>query len=183
MLWKYQNIISVRARTNIGIAVIVALNLVLAGCMCLMPMEKMDMGGMDMGMDQKMKMPEVAAAKKSPAGMIEKKAGGLTLVFSTDPTPARMGENRVQVTVTDENGKPVSNVKVQLTFTMPMPGMIPATVSMTQGKPGVYEAKVNLGMAGQWDLTVTIQRSGQPDIQDTFSVVAGGGGMSGMPGM
>ncbi len=32
MLWKYQNIISVRARTNIGSAVIVALTLALAGC-------------------------------------------------------------------------------------------------------------------------------------------------------
>lgn len=146
-------------------------------------MEQAQMGEMDMGgMDMDMKAPEVAAAKKSPAGMIEKKAGGLTLAFSTDPTPARMGENRIQVTVADQNGKPVTNAKVQLTFTMPMPGMIPATVPMAAGKSGTYEAKVNLGMAGQWDLTVTIQRSGQPDVKETISVIAGGG-MSGMPGM
>jgi hypothetical protein len=145
-------------------------------------MGKMDMPGMDMGMDQQMKRPEVAAAKKSPTGMIEKKAGGLTLAFSTDPTPVRMGENRIQVTVADQNGKPVTNAQVQLTFTMPMPGMLPATVPMAAGKSGTYEAKVNLGMAGQWDLTVTIQRSGQPDVKETFSVIAGGG-MSGMPGM
>ncbi len=61
--------------------------------------------------------------------------------------------------------------------------MIPATVPMTASKPGIYEAKVNLGMAGQWDLTVVIQRKGQTDIQETFSVVAGGGNMSGMSGM
>lgn len=151
-------------------------------------MGQMDMGGMDMEMGKGMEMKdhEMAAAKKSPAGMsagvMEKKAGGLTLAFSTDPTPARMGENRIVVTVTDAAGKPVSNAKGQLTFTMPMPGMMPATVPMAAGKAGTYEAKVNLGMAGQWDLTVTIQRSGQPDAKETFSVIAGGG-MSGMPGM
>jgi hypothetical protein len=44
----------------------------------------------------------------------------------------------------------------------------------------MYEAKANLGMGGQWDLTVTIQRSGRPDIKETFSLTVGGGGMSGM---
>ncbi|MDT7043688.1 FixH family protein [Candidatus Nitronereus thalassa] len=150
-----------------------------------MDMGGMDMGGMNMKMDMKMDMKgqEMTAEKQPPAGRLEKKAGGLTLVFTTDPTPARMGENRVHVTVTDKNGKPVTDAKIQVTFTMPMPGMIPATVSMTPGKQGTYDAKVNLGMAGQWDLTVTIQRPGLPEVNATFSVVAGGGGMSGMPGM
>jgi hypothetical protein len=146
-------------------------------------MGKMDMPGMDMGMDKEMKGPKMAAAKNVLAGTIKKKAGELTLVFSTDPAPVRMGENRIQVTVKDEAGKPVSLPNVLLTFTMPMPGMIPATVPMTQGKQGTYEATVNLGMAGQWDLTITIHRSGHPDLKETFSVTAGGSGMSGMPGM
>ena len=64
-----------------------------------------------------------------------------------------------------------------------MPGMLPATIPMTARTEGTYEATVNLGMAGQWDLTIVIQRAGQPDIRETFSVIAGGGGMSGMPGM
>jgi Cu(I)/Ag(I) efflux system membrane fusion protein len=87
------------------------------------------------------------------------------------------------VNVTNEAGKPVPNAKIQLTFTMSMPGMIPATVPMTHGKQGTYEATVNLGMARQWDLTITIRRSGQPDVKETFSVTAGGNGISGMPGM
>jgi nitrogen fixation protein FixH len=146
-------------------------------------MGKMDMGTMDMKMDKAMTGSEMATANKAQAGAINKKAGDLTLAISTDPSPARMGENRIQVTVTDKAGKPVSVTKALLTFTMPMPGMIPATVPMTQGKQGTYEATVNLGMAGQWDLTITIHRSGQPDIKETFSVTAGGSGMSGMPGM
>jgi RND family efflux transporter MFP subunit len=146
-------------------------------------MGKMDMGTMNMEMDKTMTGSGMATANKAQAGAINKKAGDLTLAISTDPSPARMGENRIQVTVTDKAGKTVSVTKALLTFTMPMPGMIPATVPMTQGKQGTYEATLNLGMAGQWDLTITIHRSGQPDIKETFSVTAGGSGMSGMPGM
>jgi len=65
---------------------------------------------------------------------------------------------------------------------MPMPGMIPATVSMAGGEPGRYEAKVNLGMAGQWNLTIEVQRLGQPEIKEPFSVMVKGK-MSGMSGM
>jgi membrane fusion protein, copper/silver efflux system len=125
----------------------------------------------------------MAPANKTPAGTSKKKAGDLTLAFSTNPSPVRIGENRIQVIVSNQQDKPVSPAQVQLTFTMPMPGMLPATVPMTSRAEGTYEATVNLGMAGQWDLTILIQRAGQPDIQETFSVVAGGGGMSGMPGM
>jgi nitrogen fixation protein FixH len=146
-------------------------------------MEQAQMGKMDMGMDKTMTGSGMATAQNAAAGTINKKAGELTLGFSTNPSPTRMGENRIQVAVTDEAGKPFSSAKVQLTFTMPMPGMIPATVPMTPGKEGKYEATVNLGMAGQWDLTITIQRSGQPNIRETFSVVAGERGMSGMPEM
>lgn len=147
-------------------------------------MEQAQMGEMDMsGMDMERKAPEIAAEKPSPDGMIEKKSGNLTLIFSTDPMPPRMGDNLILVTVKDEADKPVANAKVQLTYTMPMPGMIPATVSMAAGKSGRYEAKVNLGMAGQWNLTIVIQRPGHPEVKETFSVMAGGGNMSGRSGM
>ena len=136
-------------------------------------MGKMDMGSMEMG----------APKAQGPAGAkLEKKSGGLMLVLSTEPASPRIGENQIRVRLTDEAGKLVSTAKVLLTYTMPMPGMVPATIPMTLGKDGVYEAKANLGMGGQWDLTVTIQRAGRPEIKETFSVTAGSG-MSGMSGM
>ena len=140
-------------------------------------MGEMDMGGMEMG------GPKAEQAKSAAEGKLEKKTGGVTLVLSTEPAPPRIGENQIRVKLTDEAGKLVSNAKVLLTYTMPMPGMMPATIPMTLGKDGGFEAKANLGMGGQWDLTVTIQRAGRPDIKETFSVTAGGGGMSGMSGM
>lgn len=140
-------------------------------------MEQAQMGKMDMG-GMEMEAPKAQEAK--PAGAkLEKQTGGLTLALSTEPAPSRIGENQIRLKVTDETGKPVSNAKVLLSYTMSMPGMVPATIPMTLVKDGMYEARANLGMGGQWDLTLTIQRAGRPDIKETFSVTAGGG----MPGM
>lgn len=141
-------------------------------------MGQMDMGGMPMGGTQPEKAKEMAKASG------EKQVGGLTLALSTEPVPPRIGENLIRIIVKDEAGKPIAHTKVQLTYTMPMPGMMPATVPMKVAKDGAYEAKVNLGMGGRWDLTVTVQRVGQADVKETFSVTAGGsGGMSDMQGM
>jgi membrane fusion protein, copper/silver efflux system len=139
-------------------------------------MGKMDMGGMPMGGGQS------SAAKQVAKASGERKADGLTIALATEPPSPRIGENMIRVTVKGEGGKPVSDAKIQLTYTMPMPGMMPATVPMKTVKDGAYEAKVNLGMGGQWDLTVTVQRAGQVDIKESFSVTAGGErpGMSGM---
>lgn len=141
-------------------------------------MGEMDMGGMDMG------KPQAGAPTPMAASDRERKVGELTVVLSTEPAAPRIGENKIRVTVTDEKGKPLSKANVQLTYTMPMPGMIPATIPMVLAKEGAYEAKANLGMGGQWDLTVTIQRASRPDVTATFSVTpGGGGGMSGMQSM
>jgi len=139
-------------------------------------MGKMDMGGMPMGGAQS------GAAKQGTKASGEKKVDGITLTWSTEPASPRIGENAIRVTVKGEGGKSISDAKVQLTYTMPMPGMLPATVPMNRGKDGTYEAKVNLGMGGQWDLTITVQRPGQAEIKEHFSVTAGSG-MSGMSGM
>jgi Cu(I)/Ag(I) efflux system membrane fusion protein len=136
-------------------------------------MGEMDMGGMEMG-------GKTSEQTKQAAPVTEKKVAGLTMSLSTEPPIARIGENMVRVRLRDETGKPVTAAKVLLTYTMPMPGMMPATIPMTLVKDGCYETKANLGMGGRWDLTVTIQTAGRPEIKETFSVIAGGGGMSGM---
>lgn len=136
-------------------------------------MGQMEMGGMPMGGTQPEKTKDMAKT------LGERKVGGVTLALSTEPASPRIGENLIRVIVKGEEGKPVTNATVQLTYTMPMPGMMPATVPMKPRMDGAYEAKVNLGMGGQWDLTVTVQRAGQAEVKETFSVTAGGG-MSGM---
>lgn len=121
-------------------------------------------------------------APKTPAsGKQEKQVDGVTIALSTVPAPPRVGDNRVRVHLTGPP-KELANVTVELTYTMPMPGMTPASVSMQSREKDAYEAKVNLGMAGQWDLTVLVKRRDGRPLQIPFSVMVGGG-MPGMPGM
>lgn len=143
-------------------------------------MEQAKMGQMDMG---DMKMEDRHKTKSQPPeSKQQRQVDGLSVSLSTEPRSPRIGENVIRVTVKGKDGQPVSAAKVQLTYTMPMPGMMPATVPMKCGTEGTYEANVNLGMAGQWDLTISVQRPEQADLKETFSVTAGGG-MPGMPGM
>lgn len=136
-------------------------------------MEQAQMGKMEeMG---GMKMP---GAKEQPSKQ-EKVVEGVGLVLMTEPTPPRIGDNRVRVQVITGTGKERPTA-VSLTYTMPMPGMMPATIPMKPGTdPDWFEAAVNLGMAGQWELTVTVTGVQPKAIEATFSMTAG----AGMPGM
>ena len=131
-------------------------------------MGKMEMGGMKMGQTD---MPTA-----QPASRQEKVVSGFTIALSTDPSPPRVGENRILVQVTDGSGKAVPNINLTLASTMAMPGMPITTTPMQLREKTMHEASINLGMAGQWDLTVTVQRTGQPDMKEAFSVIARGGG-------
>ncbi|MDR4493157.1 MAG: FixH family protein [Nitrospirales bacterium] len=146
-----------------------------------MNMNDMDMSEMDSG---QMEQTRNRSSTETVAGEIEKHADGLTFLLSTNPSPMQVGKNRIQVALRDEHGKPVTNAQTRLTFTMP--GMHPATISMSPTAQGTYEATVDLGMAGRWDLSISIQRAGHSDLQETFSLEVDEGtkpGMSGMPGM
>jgi len=122
------------------------------------------MPGMDMGETQ----------KKAPAAdqAAEKKAGDLTLSLETQPVKPKLGENRVRLKIRDAKGNPVLDATVNITSTMTMPGMAPGKAVAKHVKDGVYEATVNLAMAGAWEIGVSVQRPGQKPVQEKFTVTA-----------
>ncbi|MGE5302711.1 MAG: FixH family protein [Alphaproteobacteria bacterium] len=122
------------------------------------------MPGMDMG-DMQSHAPAAAAAG-------EKKAGDLTINFETQPAKPKLGENVVRLKIRDAKGNPVANASVNVAFAMSMPGMAPGQAMAKHVKDGVYEAKINLAMAGPWELTVSVQRPGQKAVQEKFTVNA-----------
>lgn len=144
---------------------------------------QMDIGGRDTQItdmrvkvtDNRRLIPGTSNDTYASPGKMETLADGLAMIFTTEPSPPRVGENRMVATVTDATGQPVSRARVRLTYTMPFQSMTPATVQLREGTKGVYEAIVNLGLGGLWDLQVGITRPGQPEIQETYSVTAGGG--------
>jgi hypothetical protein len=48
--------------------------------------------------------------------------------------------------------------------------MAPSKADGKLSKDGFYESKVNLAMAGGWEVTVIIRRPGQKDVQEKFPV-------------
>ena len=104
------------------------------------------------------------------AGPMEKKVGDLTLTLSTQPEKTKAGENTLRLKITDKSGKPVTDAQVLFQYTMNMPGMVLSKAEAKHSKDGIYETKANFGMAGEWDVTVSVRRPGQKELQE-FIVV------------
>jgi len=145
------------------------------GLMAGMPgMERMRVGGMEGMQGMEKTEPGMQMTAKAPTGPQEKKVEGITLTFSTIPSPPKVGENILRVRLTGEKGEVILNAKVSFSFTMPMPGMTDVSAPVSLSKDGFYEAKANLGMGGTWHVTVKVAVPGKPEITQRFAVAAGG---------
>jgi Cu(I)/Ag(I) efflux system membrane fusion protein len=116
-----------------------------------------------------MKGTETQAAAK--AGPQEKKVQDLTLTLLTQPEKPKAGENVIRLKITDKAGQPIKDAQVSFVFNMTMPGMVPSKGEGKLSKDGFYETKTMLAMAGQWEVTITIRRPGQKELQEKFSLV------------
>ncbi len=64
-------------------------------------------------------------------------------------------------------------------YTLAKQEMIPATIPMAPGKPGGYEATVNLGVGGTWNLTAHVEHPDYPPQETTFTVTVVRSGLLG----
>jgi len=132
------------------------------------------MGAIGMG-DWKMESarPMEMGAQTVQAKLIEKQVGSLAVTVSTTPDAAKLGENTLRVQIKDNIGKPITDAVVNLEYTMDMPGMLIDKAEAKHVGAGVYEAPVRFTMAGPWGVTVSIQRPGQAELRERFTVGVG----------
>jgi nitrogen fixation protein FixH len=103
-------------------------------------------------------------AGSAPAGKTIKSGtagNNLTVTMTNADGVLRNGKNDFTVTFTDAGGKPVDVGAAAVNFHMPAMGTMPtmnnpATLTTT-GTPGVYAAKVDLEMAGEWETQITYE--------------------------
>jgi hypothetical protein len=101
--------------------------------------------------------------------------GNLTVTLSSSSGQIKHGGDEFFVTFKDSSGKPVDVGAAALTFHMPQmasmaPMNDPATLTTTD-TPGVYRAKANIEMAGEWQAQVSYEGpAGKGQI--SFSVTA-----------
>jgi predicted small lipoprotein YifL len=95
--------------------------------------------------------------KSAPVG------NNLTATLSNSNGAIKHGDDEFFVTCKDSSGKPVDVGAVALTFQMPAMGTMPAMNSTatftTTGTPGVYQGKVKLESAGDWQAQLTYEGS------------------------
>lgn len=94
---------------------------------------------------------------------IKKKAGVYDVQIEIDRNPPVVGDNNVTITIKDKAWEKVTDAKVMLDYSMPpMPGMPPMNYKANaELKGNEYMAKMNLSMAGTWNLVVKIDRAGK----------------------
>ena len=90
----------------------------------------------------------------------------LDITFTSQPDPARVGDNTFEVTVKGPDGQPVADAEVSIVFFMAaMPSMsMPAMKNETKLAPagnGAYRGAGQVMTAGRWDVTVVVSRGGQ----------------------
>lgn len=102
-----------------------------------------------------------AAAAYAKDYEVSKKTGEYTVEIKIDKNPPVTGNNNMDIAVKDGAGKSVTDAKVVVEYSMPaMPGMPSMNYKTDAALKGeTYKAKMNLSMAGPWNIAVKITRA------------------------
>ncbi|MBI2486780.1 MAG: efflux RND transporter periplasmic adaptor subunit [Deltaproteobacteria bacterium] len=97
----------------------------------------------------------------------------VNISFSTDGGTPKVGGNSFRIILTDMDGNPIKDAKVDIQLYMPpMPAMgMPAMNIPAEAKPvedGLYVAEVNIPMSGSGQVKVTVTRPGKAPASRVF---------------
>lgn len=104
-------------------------------------------------------------------------SGAPTLTLATKPSPLGLGQNLFDVLVKDAKGRPVTDAEVAIVLLMPADPKTKHPEMRTEGKlnnvgAGRYNGIAIVGMAGDWEITVTASRNGKPIGQKKQTLTA-----------
>jgi len=82
-------------------------------------------------------------------------AEDIGLSWSVDPRPLQVGRTTLVLRLTDPQGSPIRGARLRAEADMTHPGMRPVVADAVERAPGVYEAHLDLEMAGAWMVFVS----------------------------
>ena len=107
-------------------------------------------------------LPGCAQGGKSPSQSIVATAENLSAQFSVVPDPPiPMREAVLELTLHDTAGRPVEDAIISMELTMPAMRMPLNQPSVEYKGSGVYSANALFTMAGEWQVRVEVDASGQ----------------------
>jgi hypothetical protein len=94
-----------------------------------------------------------------------KMAGDFEFAVKIDKNPPVVGDNNVTIEIKDKQKKYVTDAKVKIEYSMPaMPGMPAMNYKVkAELKGNEYKAKMDLSMAGSWNIAVKMDRGGKTE--------------------
>lgn len=94
---------------------------------------------------------------------LQKKAGDYSLDIRLDKNPPVVGDNLMELTIKDTDGKTVTDAKVAVNYTMPpMSGMAPMSYKIDSVLKGEkYQSTLKFSMSGSWNVEVKITQAGK----------------------
>ncbi len=94
---------------------------------------------------------------------MKKKVGEYEAEVRMDRNPPCLGDNRIEIEIRDQGGRPVTEAKVLINYYMPpMPRMAPMnylTDATLKGEK--YKATMNFIMSGPWIIAIKINHAGK----------------------
>jgi hypothetical protein len=99
---------------------------------------------------------------------VQKKAKDCSVEITMEKDPPVVGTNRVEIAVTDEDGRAVRDAKIIVIAFMPaMPGMpLMRNTAVAKWEGGKYRAKINLPVGGTWEMSVGITQGGKTTMAE-----------------
>lgn len=104
-----------------------------------------------------------AMGRPVPAQASAGSASKVTADVTTEPSPAKVGRNRIRALIKDASGEPIGDVEVDIRLFMPqMAGMAQVDVraALPPAGRGVYVGEVEIPIAWSFATTLTVRRGG-----------------------
>ena len=86
------------------------------------------------------------------------------------PNPPVLGENQLEITLTDAAGKPVQLGMIKVEGNMNHAGMKPVFAKLLENNPGKYAGTIEFSMGGDWFLLVTSEASPEGQLNKKIDV-------------
>ncbi len=105
-----------------------------------------------------------AMGRPLPAEAHALSASSVTAEVTTEPSPAKVGRNRIRAAIKDAAGQPIADAEVDVRLFMPqMAGMAQVDVraSLKPAGGGVYVGQIEIPIAWSFDTTLTVRKGGQ----------------------
>ena len=120
-------------------------------------------------------IPLAACARQSQ----QPAAGDVEMTLAVRPDPPAVGDATLEITLTDGEGNPIEDARLNVKGDMSHAGMEPVLAEVEGGAGGVYQVPFRWTMGGDWFVTVDAVLADGTTISRRFDLAVAGnmGGM------